>query len=890
MAKIKKFKLLQNLHRFRVLVEDTETNSQFFQLREVSDILHSGKNAFLIAGSEFLNPTTEVLVEILDADGDPIFNQPIRNYAEGKTRVVSIEIYEDTPPGPAFLTLLGELRTLPNGDPIPPQWEGMFNVRYQRRFTIDPLRVNSTKIRVFETPEIQVAEVLAPFRKAIAGTATQISGSPLPTASFGNSLIRVINPNNPTPNIYIVNIPSGSPAISKSIEGGSFTASISSSEFTGTYTTSIVSVFNDTSFEVDPGLISSDGKTFLNFASSEYTISFTEETLFSETTLTRSFADIQLVKLKTFSGDVARAKMFVRSVDEDEFQPIADQPLDALVLTSTQSAQFGPATRMGNFNQQGIIDTFWQGGLIASGGNPRYVVDASVALNRNTSQLIDSMFISNQPSLQTGSSIPRYFMGMQNDMEFLATLEYVFSMDALCVKSNDGFDATLEVYLTGSAFPNSNSQLGIKIATITAPVGQIRNLQRDFDINFVPSGSGLGNLNFVITAGDWYVSDVVVQSSFENGFNPDCAEFVVPILGRRFETLEFKAQLFDPNNNVFPVDILSDEVFFNGGNLLLRGTDHRVEGTLTVSPSGSGVTITSTGYIDTDDTPVSGSAVYMGEGKFFHSGTAFLVAEDPDGDPVISLADKLRGYVDPVTEEFILEINGTILIGSGSSFRDIRSLLPSKVSDDFFHRLRGNSLDFWEIQGKKALMAGNIQSDTEVNFAQSEQVARMGRYTRGTVPRTVGPDSPLIVSGLTSSIDPLSADTVVAEISSSGTINVPEGVMVWNEALYGNLTVNMDEVLLAGDDAYELQFELIVDTSWVGFKSGTLPGSVENLNPNGTRVRQTVATTDSVFITATGSFSPDPFISYPIHIPQDRPVGFNTLYVVVELQVQTILT
>ena len=165
----------------------------------------------------------------------------------------------------------------------------------------------------------------------------------------------------------------------------------------------------------------------------------------------------------------------------------------------------------------------------------------------------------------------------------------------------------------------------------------------------------------------------------------------------------------------------------------------------------------------------------------------------------------------------------------------------------------------------------------------------MGKYTRGTVPRTVPEDSPLIVSGVTGSLDPFSAIVVTAEISASGTIPIGSGTLIWNNTLYGNMTIDLDEVLLTANiAAYEVDFELTVDTSWVGFESGSNPGiGTEDLNLAGTRVVQTITVDDGFFITQTGSFSPDPFISYPIHIPEERPVGFDTLFVVVKFSITT---
>lgn len=891
MAKLKKFVSKQNLDTVRVLIEDNDPSSRYFQIRDLSDVLHSGRQGFLVGGSPALINDTEVLIEILDSNGNPVFVSAVRNYAEGQARFITIEVYEDTPPGPAILTMLGEAAVDLDGNEVPPQWRGAFNVKYQRQIQIDPLRTNDSKIRVFKTPDLIVSELLVPFRKSVTGSSSTVIGT---GSAIGNTLIHAINPANPTPNIYTI-ATAGMP-LSKSYEGGSFTASISESGFTGIFTSSIASVLNDSIFEISPGLINDAGTAFIPFGTSNFTISFAEETQFSTTTLIRSFADAQLVNLKTFSGDIARTKLFMRTIDsEGDFELITDKALESQELTETSSVSLGPVTKMGDFSSQEVVDEFWVGGTITQSiASPYIPDDALVVTSRNTDQLIDSIFISNAPELKAGSGStlsPTKFIGLTGSvaLSFIEGLEYQFNVDALCLKDTDDFVGKLTVYLSGSAFP-SQDPLGSKITELIVSDGVIRNLRRNTEVNFVAPKDGTAKLQLVVTAGEWYLSNLSIISAVETGFNPDCAEFLIPVVGKRFEQLQFKAQIFDPNNNVYPEEIFSDIVFFNGGNLLLRGTDHRIEGTLTISPSGSGVTISSEGYFDTDGTPISGSAIFMGEGRIFHSGTAVLLAEDPDGDPEISFGNKLHGFVDPTTGEFILIIVGTILVGSGSDFTDIRSLLPRSPSDGFFHRVRGFNLDFYDIQGKKALTAGNVQSDTTPNFVASEQIARIGKYTRGSIPRTVPVASPLIVSGITGSLNPFSAPTVTATISSSGTIDVPADIMIWNNTLYGNLTVDIDEVTLDASTgaAYEVSFELIVDTSWVGFASGSQPGlGTRDLNLGGTRVVQTIAVDDNFFITKTGSFSPDPYISYPIHIPEERPTGFTTLYVLVSLQITT---
>lgn len=166
-----------NLAKYTAYVNDTDPNSRYFNLGEVPDVLAGGKNAFLINGSKELNPTTDVKIEIIDSQGNTIFLQPIKNYQEGLARVISIEIYEDTPAGQATLTIMGELRRTADGVPVPPGWVGKYNVKYTKPFTVHPTAINSTKVRLYNRPDISVSELLIPYYTPTTASFVTLSGS-----------------------------------------------------------------------------------------------------------------------------------------------------------------------------------------------------------------------------------------------------------------------------------------------------------------------------------------------------------------------------------------------------------------------------------------------------------------------------------------------------------------------------------------------------------------------------------------------------------------------------------------------------------------------------------------------------------------------------------------
>jgi len=742
MAKIRKELQKQNLHRAPVLIEDTNPSSTYFQIREMPDVLHAGKNGFLIIGSKFLTNTTSVQVEILDANGDPIFQQPIARYAEGQARIVSIEIYETTPPGPATITILGSARTYADGRSVPDEWIGKLNVRWQKTVPVDSLRPNTSKIRTYRKPKINVTEILSPFRKAQTGSVINVYGGSV--SATGKSSLRstgeAFDP------IYTITLSTGS--VSQSMVGAAFTASWGGASepgsssldreatFTGSYSASIVEVYNDRTFVVEPALQNVDKTIYQNFVTSNFTISFQDRPVFENTTLTRSFAEFFLSDLRTFTGDIQRTKLFVKSIDsEGAFEQIYDAQIEGSNLTQTQSALLGIAAKMGEFYSQSVINEFWRAGVIRGPTlydsrsatltkkptpiNP-YSSSANFVLSRNTSKLIDSMWsptFETHPSSapigygQTTQSAPSYFFEIDEVFKFTDELEYTLQGDVLCELSGSPSGgrstARLDVYLSGSAFPNVTSSLGQLITTFEfdttlpewsgAPSQTAVQPFRNFEVNFIPPRSGSARLFFAPAGGTWYLSDINLISSIERGFNPDEAKFLVPIIGKRFETLQFKAQLFDPSNNVFPVELISDEVFFDGGNVFLRGGDNRIEGSLTVAPSGSGVTLTSRGWYSASVFQIGESAIYLGEGDFASSSTPFLVAQSgSNNDPFFSIADKLIGYNDPDTGEFQLVLSGSLTVISGT-------LQVPRLSD-----ITGNL---------GVVVAGRIQNSTGVSSA-----------------------------------------------------------------------------------------------------------------------------------------------------------------------------
>ena len=233
--KIKK----RNLNQLDILVQDT--SNEFLQVFDVVDTLPQGRSSFTINGSEFLKTNTEVLVEILDTNNNPIFVNAIFDpeyvTMQGTSRSISVEVYPTTPAGRAVLTIVGELdhekfigeqpltpellaqlniETDPifTGDVsvakavadnffIPPEFRGVYNVKFNKVIQINPKARNTQPIRFYRKPTIQVRELIRTEIKP--SSSIFLDNVNVSTGSFSGKRInpektlRLINPAEITP-------------------------------------------------------------------------------------------------------------------------------------------------------------------------------------------------------------------------------------------------------------------------------------------------------------------------------------------------------------------------------------------------------------------------------------------------------------------------------------------------------------------------------------------------------------------------------------------------------------------------------------------------------------------------------------------------------------------
>ena len=158
----------EKLELVKTYITDTNPNSDYFVISELPDTFSGGKNAFLIAGSDKLVSNSEIKLQIKDANGKVCYVEYSNGnpeYYEGNSKVVAVYIYPTlTAFGPATITILGQLKD------APPEWNGLYSVKWQTQININPALANTTRVRFYKRPAVFIKEILQPLYSIVSGS------------------------------------------------------------------------------------------------------------------------------------------------------------------------------------------------------------------------------------------------------------------------------------------------------------------------------------------------------------------------------------------------------------------------------------------------------------------------------------------------------------------------------------------------------------------------------------------------------------------------------------------------------------------------------------------------------------------------------------------------
>lgn len=550
MAKIEKTSPFLNLQNFQVFLNDTIASSNYFRVSELSDTFTSGKNGFLIEGSSFLRGDTEIKLEILDVEGNPLFVQAgegIPEYYEGLSKLITAHVYQDTPIGIGKITILGELRSYIDADgyevPVPDEWVGIYNVKWEKNVKINKNIPNETRVRFIKRPEIEIEELDESF---YAKTLILTAQSSSTVKGYALTPVEGTNVRGYRGGIrYYLQNEGGN------FEDGGTTISVAG---TGIQDADVLEYLNQNTLIVRIPYTGSDG-TIQSFSGSNYALNYQYFTNPTESPILGSFGRFSVNNLATFVGDVERLKVFRKSRASNlDYATIQDTRVDSTeILTNVIS---GSVEEIGFFTSSYLDGTSW---------NTYWATQSSANITLDSSKIYKAVkFKNNRVSTNIGDDL-RLYSGSEY------TLEYYTLFDSSSTDIND----KLKVYFTSTLRSGSgiaNYYLTQSIEEITGS-NEFRNPNKR-SINFIPNRTDDWTLHFDginNTANSyWQVGSVSLKSSNELGYSPDSFTFTIPI-DRQLEqeTFDFKFEFFDINNNYVPVDVFATKQFVSGNIKLI---------------------------------------------------------------------------------------------------------------------------------------------------------------------------------------------------------------------------------------------------------------------------------------------------------------------------------
>jgi hypothetical protein len=560
MAIIKKYadNLDTHLYQYNTFVVDTDPNSRYFRITEFKDAFTGGKNGFLIEGSEHLMESTEIKIEILDVNNNPIYFEPgdgIPEYYEGTSKVISVYIYNDTPIGQARIAVLGELKTYvdENGvtQTIPEEWKGVYNLKWEKTFKVNPLLANEDKVRFFRRPNVIIQELVKPIFSAGIPSITQ-TGISDGTAIAPQRFSKLSDYSLPT--FYRLQI----------ADNTNWTSSIVGNTITFPnigYSANVIDVLTNKELLVsNPYTVNGYVESFDNEA---YTTTFlnTKEVSNLKSALTGSFAKITLTDLETFVGDVVSVDIYRKSKSK-----IGDYEFVQKVILESNEILKDYDTNLKNEEVFGILSS----DIIKN----YWVTSSAVTTTFNQTYLYDSAKL----DVPSGKG---YFFTTQS-LSILKDTEYTLQFNSRLLATSDS-TKYVRAFLSGSkvnTYNNVSTTVGYE-QPITAIYANDNSLLQKTLIskNFKADEITNPKLYFEVVGSGWHLADISLKAVQETSFSPNQVTFVQSVpRSLEVETFDYRFKFYDVNGNYIPV-VVEESKEFNGGNL------QKIQKSLRLNPS-----------------------------------------------------------------------------------------------------------------------------------------------------------------------------------------------------------------------------------------------------------------------------------------------------------------
>jgi hypothetical protein len=304
--------------------------------------------------------------------------------------------------------------------------------------------------------------------------------------------------------------------------------------------------------------------------------------------LKQSYAEITYRNLKTYSGFVARHKLYRRSLfHPGDFQLISDEPLNAIELLSDIITFNKTSNQLGVFYNQFHIDKYWNTGsndisitAKTSPINSAYI-NSSIPSSMDGSQYVilktDSIGTEHNNKYYPYNSVEfNNLSGSSYNSNFISLKKgslYSLSTNIIVEKEYNNTDAKISFYFT-SSIPelklekDFNSTYGLKLGEVFSD--KKTNIQYFNDkqiFYFTPTEDYYGTMVVVPYHCNVTISEMSLKVYGDYGYSPDVLFIRIPFpINVKNEAFELKSELFDINSNVVYSDLRVNQTFDIDGN------------------------------------------------------------------------------------------------------------------------------------------------------------------------------------------------------------------------------------------------------------------------------------------------------------------------------------
>ena len=583
--------------------------------------------------------------------------------------------------------------------------------------------------------------------------------------------------------------------------------SLSDTDFTlpTTFETDVLNIENSTTFTTTTDYIVTDKSTNQNQKAglnpTIVTMSFETKNVgvVESQVFKRSFANMTVGNLQTFSGDTYKAKIYMKEDGSSgEFEPI----YETLVESQNELVDIGSISGfdgVGTFATQSTIDNNW-------------VTSSNLAsASTNDDTILDGVLLSgsNAGVGDTFTFVTKDVYSLQKNQPYLVEFKTAAKhSDKTQTDGTTNKEAKLEVFLTGPIVSEIGEEFSlgdVDLSDIDLSSNEFVELNKLQIADFLShnlTSSPSGSLGFRVHAGEFILSDIRLRPFSETNFSPGFFKANVPMPApiKRGQKYDFLVEFYDANNNLAEAVAIADDVVFQGPpQIIADGADGLLTGSLFLGNlTGSGIelhggsaymrSIGYDGFNDTISNNVGGFLIFsgsvsesMGTTEDYEGVGLEIVDAHGDTDRFLKFRTNPSEFTVQTDQfflgkegQFISGSNGNIVISSSNFFLGGESTFVSGSND----KLEISSSNFHLDDDGSVIMQGTITA---------EAGGTIGGFTIGS--SSISKDNVLSISSSTNIEDPASFISSSAFKVSAGGIITGSNILLTGGTITSGVTV-----------------------------------------------------------------------------------------------------